>query len=238
MKIYRSKQGSFTERPHYGLEEIEKICLEELQAVQLYPSHPGPIRIERFVEKRFNVSPSYEDLDAGVLGFTQFGPKGVEAIVISRSLSEEGTEVAERRIKTTLAHESGHGLLQAHLFVLGAEPMALFGSEMTEGVPRILCRTENSVETESSKPAGYDGRWWEFQANRAIGALLLPRPLVLKCLEPLMASGGLLGLPMLPTTKRAEANRRMVDVFEVNPIVARLRLDEMFPATNEAQLTL
>src|SRR3989441_11554119 len=66
----------------------------------------------------FRSTPTYEDLDKGVLGFTQFGRTGVQAIVVARALDEDGTRPAERRIRTTLAHEAGHGLLHAHLFAL------------------------------------------------------------------------------------------------------------------------
>src|SRR5437588_601706 len=85
------------------LSEIERICTEELHAVGLYPSRPEPVRVERFIEKRFNVSATYEELPPGVLGYTRFNRGGVEAIVVSCALCDEGTRAAERRINTTLA---------------------------------------------------------------------------------------------------------------------------------------
>lgn len=56
-----------------------------------FPSTPGPIRIDRFIEKRFNVVHSYEDLGEGILGLTKFGPSGVKAIMVARSLEEDGS---------------------------------------------------------------------------------------------------------------------------------------------------
>src|SRR5215469_3466455 len=120
MKNFRSKSGPFREQPYYALSEIEAICTDELQKLSLLPLEPSPIRIDRFVEKRFQVQPRYENLPRGLLGFTRFGPKGVEEVVVSKALDDEGTQSAERRLRTTLAHESGHGLLHAHLFALGA----------------------------------------------------------------------------------------------------------------------
>ena len=114
------------ERPHFQLREIEETCSSELRKVGLYPSAPEAIRVDRFIEKRFNVTPRYEDLPDGVLGFTRFGKGVVVEIVVSRALDEGGTKVAERRLRSTLAHEAGHGLLHAYLFALGEKPKSLF----------------------------------------------------------------------------------------------------------------
>ena len=172
MKTYRSQRGPFQERPYFEQDEIEALCQEELRKVSLLPSGPGPIRIERFIEKRFGVTPLYEELPPGVLGFTRFTTKGVEAIVISRSLADEENKASARRINSTLAHEAGHGLLHTYLFAVGSQPERLFGDEYDSKVPKILCRDETA--NNAQKPR-YDGRWWEFQANQTIGALLLPK---------------------------------------------------------------
>src|ERR1700722_12293716 len=116
MRTFHSKSGAIAKRPYFRPAEIDQICVDELRKVGLYPVSPEPIRIDRFVEKRFGVEPTYEDLPEGVLGFTQFGNDGVVAIVISASLDAEKGRVAERRVRTTFAHEAGHGLLHAHLF--------------------------------------------------------------------------------------------------------------------------
>jgi hypothetical protein len=118
MKTIRSESGPVGERPHFKPSEIDRICSDELRKHGLFPSSPQPVRIDRFVEKRFGVVPRYEDLPDGVLGYTKFSKNGVNGIVISAALDTEGAKVAERRIRTTLAHESGHGLLHAYLFAL------------------------------------------------------------------------------------------------------------------------
>src|ERR1039457_2894087 len=129
MKTFRSESGPFAERPHFEPSEIDRICDDELRKVGLYPSLPEAIRIDRFVEKRFGVVPLYEDLPEGVLGFTKFGKRGVEAIVISAALDAEKGKVAERRVRTTLAHEAGHGLLHAYLFAIDEKPLYLFDAD-------------------------------------------------------------------------------------------------------------
>jgi hypothetical protein len=235
MRTFRSRSGPFQKRPHYGLNEIEKMCIDELDAVGLLPTSPEPVRIDRFVEKRFKPH-EYADLPNGVLGYTKFGPSGVEAIVIAKLLDDGRSGISdERRVRTTLAHEAGHGLLHAHLFASGLKPTSLFGDG--DNKPEILCRDIPHGHAHKEK-RGYDGRWWEFQANKAIGGLLMPRRLVEIATEKFTVETGLLGTRRLAPDKRESAAWSLADVFDVNPIVARFRLDELFPVADEDQLSL
>ena len=138
---------------------------------------------------------------------------------------------ADRRVRTTLAHEAGHGLLHAHLFVQSGQ-CKLF-PEGQGNQPRVLCR-----DGGSSRASTYGGCWWEYQANRAIGAFLLPRTLVQIALDALMVPTGGLGLPTLPVQHRNAAIQRLSTVFDVNPVVARFRLLELLPEESTAQMTL
>jgi len=234
MKTYRSTTGPLRERPFYTFQEIESICADALRQVGLFPSKPEPIRIERFIEKRFGVRPEYRPLPNGILGFTRFGSKGVEEIVVSADLVEQGGQLAERQASSTLAHEAGHGLFQGHLFVLGQFRMSsLFGSEVAEAVPKILCR-----DPRPQGSRGYDRRWWEVQANQAIGALLLPRALAVHAVSQFLVPAGTLGQKQLGSALREQAARHLAEVFDVNPAVARIRLDDLFPETLTGQLTL
>lgn len=238
MKTFRATTGPFAERPYYEIAEVERICTQELRKQKLYPAGVQPIRIDRFVEKRFGIQPTYEDLPKGVLGFTRFGAKGVEAIVVARSLDDEGTTTAERRLRTTLAHEGGHGLLHTHLFAFGNPPTSLFGNEISADDPKILCRDEQDSPATTSGKRRPPVRWWEFQANMAMGALLLPRALVLEALATMLVPQGRLGLLTLPDGCREAAARSLADVFDVNPIVARIRLQGLYPVASGGQLTL
>jgi hypothetical protein len=232
MKTFRSKRGPFIEQTYYKDSEIEAMCLDELTKVGMLPAQPEPIRIDRFIEKRFGVSPSYEGLGDGILGFTKFGPKGVREVVVARALEDEGTQSAERRIRSTLAHEAGHGLFHAHLFVLEQNTRPLFGDYSDPAGPKVLCRDIPIGGGESS--SRYDGKWWEFQANRAIGSLLIPKPLLnMAIVQFLMAQG--LGQSLV---RRSEAVETLATIFDVNPVVARIRLDGLYPQGNERQLTL
>jgi len=234
MSNYGKRRGS-SEQPFFPKGEIDQICTDVLAAAGLLPSKPAPIRVERFVEKHFGVTPSYEDTPDGVLGFTRFGAKGVEDIVLSKALDSDGSRVAERRIRTTIAHEAGHGLLHADLFG-PSTAQSDFADFSQPQRPRILCR--DIVEGEAPKTRRYDGRWWEFQANQAIGGLLLPLSLVQSALEPFLVGGGLLGNRYLDEKRRGEAARTVSEAFDVNPQVAKIRIEQMFPQSNVAQLEL
>ncbi len=223
MKHFRS--GPSSKQPYFTPSQIDGICCDELRKEGLLPPSPEAIRIDRFIEKRFSVSPQYEDLPPGVLGFTQFDKDGVKAVVISATLDTEGGKVSERRVRTTLAHEAGHGLLHAHLFALGEIPAHLFDKE-SHSADQILCR---DVQGDEQKTRRYDGRWWEVQANRAMGGLLCPRPLVHAAIKPFLSPAGLLGVEVLQEGRREESVRALAEIFDVNPIVTRIRIGGLFP---------
>jgi hypothetical protein len=232
MKTVRANIGPFAERPHFTQLEIERICAEELRKAGLYPTTPQPIRIDRFVEKRFNITHSYGELLDGVLGFTKFGRNGVVEIVIAASLEEDRSKSNERRIRTTLAHEAGHGLLHAYLFALETIPSSLFGEDSMS--PKILCR---DVPGDKITTQRHQSRWWEYQANQAIGGLLLPRSLVNQAIEEFMEQAGSFGGRRLRHNAKDAAIQRLTETFDVNPVVARIRISSLFPTEGD-QLSL
>ena len=229
MKI-QSRMEGFSSKPLYlPASRIENICNDALRSVELLPETPSAIRIERLIEKKFGFSPEYAALPGGVLGYTVFGTGGPTRIVVDRGLADADSTVADRRISTTLAHEAGHCLFHAHLFAATQSSAELF-TEDEDRLPalKILCRDEPSPS--------YDGKWWEYQANAAIGPLLLPQELVIQAVQPFLECRGLLGLPTLADRARRPAELAIAETFNVNPIVSRIRLSQMFPP--EAQATL
>ena len=221
----RAKSGLNSKPPYFKPSQIDQICTDELRKEDLLPTSPAAVRIDRFIEKRFGVSPQYEDLPHGVLGFTKFNKNGVDAIVISAALDAQGGRVAQRRVRTTLAHEAGHGLLHAYLFALDEKPLHLFDKD-SHTEHKILCR---DVPSEEQKSCSYDGRWWEFQANRAMGGLLCPRALVHEAIKPFLVPSGMLGVEILDGNRREEAVRALADIFDVNRVVARIRKSGLYP---------
>lgn len=231
MKSFPTASGLFSERPFFRPKEIERICEDELRKFGCFPTCPEPVRIERFIEKRFHITPVYEELPEGVLGYTTFGKSGVTGMHIASAMVESGAKSDERRANSTLAHETGHGLLHTHLFAFANEGLSLFGGDPDVTPTKILCR-------QPPKTKGfYDGKWWELQANMVIGPLLMPRSLVTKAVQPFIQKQGMLEIGCIDPSARDEAARHLADVFEVNPIVATIRLGELYPAEG-AQLTL
>jgi hypothetical protein len=232
----RTPSGPFAFRLYFeDLGEIDRICLEALRLQSLLPSEPAPIRIERFVEKQFKAPLRYEDLGPQHLGCTIFNSSGaVEAILVSRLLEEQNTIPARRRVRSTIAHEAGHGLLHGSLFVEGNSTESA-NDAPGEKQPLILCRSED-ILVDAQRP--YTGRWWEFQANQAMGSLLLPTALINAFLkrsgvEPFSFSSSIL----VPAEREAFIKKAAV-VFDVNPIVARIRLDSFFPQKKNGKMHL
>jgi len=235
MRTVRPAGGGLQARPHFEPGEIDRLCAAELQKLNLLPKTPQAVRIERFIEKRFRVVPSYEDdLPSGVLGYTAFGKDGVARIAVARKLAEEDAPSAQRRVRATLAHEAGHGLLHAHLFGLEGLTGTLFEADTSSG-PKVLCR-------EVPVTGGHTGRpktsWSEFQANAAIGGLLLPQPLVEAALASFRMPAGVFDGLIIDPSRWEEAVFRLAEVFDVNPVVARIRLDTLYGNQKSGQLFL
>ena len=234
METFRARSGPFLDQYYYEPREFESIAADALRSVGLFPATPEPIRVERFIEKRFDIAAQYEDLPNGLLGFARFGSQGAKEVVVSKALSEEGRKTAERRINSTLAHEAGHILLHAHLFTLQLRTGArsLIEGDLDIVNQKVLCRDD------APNIRRYDGRWWEYQANQMIGALLLPRLLAIQALEPLLTFRGQFGIGILEREKREEAAQSLAEVFDVNPSVARIKVEQIHPESEGSQLAL
>lgn len=237
MRTYRANDRHFEERQFYTNKDIEILCTDELNKVGLLPDCPRPIPIDRFIEKRFRISPSYDELPEDVLGLIEFNEHGVRKISISKSLDEEGSKSSARRVNTTLAHETGHALLHTHLFVLREKPSSLLRAENTSG-SKILCRGDNIRGLSGYRERRSDGLWLEHQANMVIGPMLLPKSLVIIALEPFFLKTGVMEKEILDVDSRDEAEKLLAEIFDVNPIVVKIRLDVVFPQGNSRQLCL
>lgn len=233
MRTFRPKRGSFVEAPYFTEEELEGIALDELSQYNLLPAAPNPIRIERFVEKRFRVSVESADLGEGILGLTIFGPDGVQHIYVSQDLDADESVASERRTRSTIAHEAGHGLLHAHLFA-AVSGVPLFGDVSDPRAPKVMCR-EGSADGERKH---YGGEWWEYQANAIMGRLLMPRPLVASAVTPFLTTSGALGGMRISPDQYEAAVRDLAEIFNVNPILSRIRLEGLFPGKEDGQLML
>jgi len=234
MRTFKTdRQSPFSQQTYYKIEEVETICTDALRSIGLLPKKPEPIRIDRFIEKKFNITIDYDDIIDGVMGYTVFNKNGVEKVSVTKSFDKEGTKVAERRLRTTLAHEGGHCLLHTHLFCLEDEKTKPLFADYTESTrPKILCR---DIDPEQKH---YAGNWWEFQANMAIGGLLLPQHLVVLALNKILERSNMLKVKILPENKKEVAVNLCSEIFNVNPVVARIRIEKMWPDIKSGQLIL
>ncbi len=219
--------GPYSFALYYEPAEIERICENALKGRNLLPSEPQPVRIERFIEKQFPLSTTYyDDVGVGILGGIGFRSDGeVEAVFVSKALADDPSAVAQRRVRATFAHEAGHGLLHGCLFIDDGQMDLLASDTNTER--RFRCREE---DVASAIRYTQTQKWWEVQANRAISGLLLPRDLVQMVVRPFGREADPFGGLTLIEKRREAAVREVAECFDVNPMVARIGLERMFPA--------
>lgn len=231
MKIAYSPFGQYKERLIFSKDEIDRICCEALADVGLLPTEPSPIRIDRFIEKKFKSHIEYTDFSDGVLGCTVFDKEGaVKRVGVASSL-DDGTQIGHRRVRSTLAHEAGHGLMHQILFIEEGGQLGIPQYENLDlGNSRIMCRQGDFQQ------GGTSGRWWEFQANRAIGGLLLPKQLLELALGRLLEDLGSMGRKCLPADALTSAKTLVANTFDVNPIVAEIRLKELYVGSSQMEL--
>lgn len=211
--------------------EIDERCEHALDAAGCLPDSPEPVEIESFIEGYLGAQIVYEDMDDGVLGFAVFDGDGSTRFVgAARGLFDGGNSGA-RRVRSTLAHEAGHGILHGRLFVAAEVSNSLLVGNYDHQARRIMCRDSDL------RAVGYDGRWWEWQANQAIGGFLIPRRLLERSVRPLLTTAGTLGVPTLPKKNRDTAIRAVAAAFDVNPVVAGIRLAGAFD-DNAGQMLL
>lgn len=231
MRTRRSTSSPFGTVLYLKRDEIDEMCETALREAKFLPDKPAAIEIDQFIETYFKCHLDFgTDLGADVMGFTFFSPKGAPMVVGVAPALCDGDKVNDRRVRTTLAHEGGHCLMHPILFMPDIDNSSLFGTNVDVQNRRILCRKQD-FESRS----GYDGRWWEVQANCAIGGFLLPKRLFRSACENYLEPVGSLGLKEIPAAKREIAARELAEIFDVNPKVIAIRLDNLFPAVSRQQ---
>jgi hypothetical protein len=208
VREHRDPGARLPYRLWYEEAEIESICSAELAQAGTPRLRGGwAVDVDRFVEFQLGVVPEFSWLPRGVLGATEFTPAGEVRLRISAELSLRAEEerAAARLLRSTLAHEAAHVLLHRILFLRESE--ALFGPGVTE-------RSELCREVSFTRP-GYQGEWWEWQANRGMAALLLPAAELLEFLARWKAEH--------PEQRTAGADEAVAAAFDVGVESVRRR---------------
>ena len=231
-----SDSNRFAQSLYFPKEEIDLMCEQELKKAGFFPNSPSSVNIELFIEKHYGYI-EYLDLGEGVLGCTKFNSKGeIEGIIISSALTSE-EKTTERRLRSTLAHEAGHCMLHPILFIQdGLQTTFKNENEEIARERRFLCRSTDIFPVKDQDRT-WNGKWWEYQANRAIGGFLLPKNLVKKVVAPFLEKTGIIDEGTLTGQNRLSAIKVVSETFDVNPKAAEIRISEMYPLGNQ-QLTL
>jgi hypothetical protein len=158
-------------------------------------------------------------------------------VQISRALADgaELDAMLRRRLRSTTAHECAHIALHGHLHAVPATG-ALF-PDMRPVESRTLCRTE-TIEQPGRVQLG---EWWEYQANRGMASLLLPRAMVREHIAATLARLG--AADMLAAIRAGQGEvviRAIMDAFDVSYEMAFYRLDALgvLPAPGQPELRL
>lgn len=166
MKMVRDSSGRFPERPFFPEGEIEGIMGQVLAAAG-NPRLPGLPAVDMdMLMFNLHLEPQYTALPDGVLGATRFGSDGTPEITVSERLEADSRldSTALHRLRTTQAHEIGHATLHAPLYVQ-------ISSSAGVTIGRLPCEASQQTRTVL-----YKGEWWEYQANAAMAALIMPAP--------------------------------------------------------------
>lgn len=177
MNIYRNADGSI--RIWLEDDEIEAIIEAELHNSGFYPTMDEPVvDIEGFIEEYLGASlDQYADLESDVLGLTEFLKGKAPAIKINRSLTQKAIDAPRvaggilGRWRATVAHEGVHIIFHRSLFETPIDQVSLFEESAEDKAPgRVQC-----LKRDVSFKIVAD--WREYQANRGMAAMLMPREL-------------------------------------------------------------
>lgn len=209
--------------------EFESMMAEMRYRVDGECFAPGKgVDVELVMLRAIGTEADYVDLPSGIMGRTIFAPDGRVTIEVSRRLLEQAEvdRVARRRLRTTLAHECGHVACHSCLFIQDTETFSLFKNgqwraEETKRVP-IMCRPEGVGNV------GYKGEWWEYQANRCMAALLLPKRMVSESVRKRLKDGGFKsGEDCLARGHGEELVREISDEYDVSQLASLYRLQDL-----------
>lgn len=236
MKQYRGRAGD--ERLWFEPSEIETMMESELRKAALLPTDDAPaVNLEVFIERHLKARlDQHADLDAGVLGVTEFFEGRPPRISINKDLTGSALDDDESppgqfgRWRATLAHEAGHVILHRCLFEFAVGNMSLFGSSGDGGRQLQRCLKRDATYAGT-------GDWREVQANQAMAALLMPKTFFMRVARAEIAK--VFGdRETIPFGDEDRVAARVAPILEVSRQAARIRLTTVGLVEPKAQRRL
>ncbi len=203
MRMRRDLSSLWGYRVWFDETEFDALMDEarERGGVALFASGSG-VDVDTLLLRVHGITPDFAaNLPPGILGRTLFYPDGRIEIELSRELGEAAanSRSARRRLRSTLAHECAHVVEHGHLHLIDTTG-GLFENEPRVAA-RVLCRSESIFNR------GADD-WWEYQANRRMSSLLLPKSLVGRVVAEVLSRRG---LETIEAALRRGAGKEVVD---------------------------
>jgi len=241
VKIYNAPDGG--KRIWYDDGEIEDLVEAELRQSKFYPTADEPVvDLEGFVEEYLQAPlDPYAKLDSDVLGLTEFRRGRGPLVKINGDFTRAAIDANPRRVpagllgrwRATLAHEGSHVLLHKMLYAISESQGSLFDEPAgDEEVESVQCL---------KRDVAYAGvkDWREYQANRGMAALMMPRQLFI---EVAQEHCDLLGVELLMGEMASDAAYRLsyglARMFGVSYQAAEIRLKTLGFVCAPGQQTL
>lgn len=237
MRLSKSKHSPWGKQVYFDDNEFEVMmdCLRGQAGDDCFHEGRG-VDIDLVLLKSLKVEPDFIHLPEGLLGRTKFYPDGSTVVEVSSELADaaEADIVSRRRLRTTLAHEAGHICCHRDLFIRDVATLSLFDQpEEQVRNSTILCREEVIGNRH------YNGEWWEYQANRCMAALLLPKDMLKVKVAAVLEENR---LPDLETAIRngtaVSVIRGLADVFDVSVEATIYRLKDFGYIPDQFQMGL
>jgi hypothetical protein len=219
MELKPGASGPFLSRLWIDEEEFDPIASDALKGVKLLPSAPGPVNIEFFVEQHFGFAYEFADLGDECLGFMSFDDRGPRRMVIHEQLDCLDDATTNHRCRSTIAHECGHGLVHTVLYV---ELWQDHARRKELDRDRLVHHRDRTISDEPPRKT----EWWEYQANRLMAALLLPKRLLKLCVAAHPV--GRAPYEEWEPADHAVVEAHVSSVFEVSRTMARYRMAKIF----------
>lgn len=238
MKTYNTPYGIFYNRPFLSQNHIEEIAVQALEKAGCADFEPGEIPIEDVLEECLGIAVEYSELPEDVMGCATFQPEGVTRIEIHTRLALSGDDLTlDRRRRSTIAHELGHGLIHTPLYQqrFAIERLQSHFEPSEPQLAQIACRSSTIREDTLQPESANSYSWIEWQANAMMGPLLIPRCALGRHLEPWVGRADGVRILQLPSSARTEAEQSVSEVFHVSRQLAAIRIAMLFPEASTDQ---